>query len=222
MKLSKYIAYLFLSCELSVQCAASLQPHERWWDSNVDSMMTQFTQWFGDISSLSRIQARRHIKKEQYKTVLDVACSLGTDFWGFQQDGINIAYLGMDVSPKFVELAQSKHIPVIQGNIENIQCKDSSFEVCYVRHILEHLPYYNKAITELIRVARSEVLIVFFIKPSEYSDTFSVALDRNSLLYYNCYSTSKLTEFVFNDPKVASIEWEGVDGNEIILHIYLK
>lgn len=222
MKLNKYIAYLFLYGGLCVQCAASLQPHERWWDTNVDSMMPQFTQWFGDMSSLSRIQARRHIKKEQYKTVLDVACSLGTDFWGFQQDGINIAYLGMDVSPKFVELAQSKHIPVIQGNIEDIQCKDSSFEVCYVRHILEHLPYYEKAITELIRIARSEVLIVFFIRPSDSFDSFSVSLDHNSTLYYNCYNTAKLIEFVFNNSKVDSVEWEGVDGNEIILHIYLK
>jgi ubiquinone/menaquinone biosynthesis C-methylase UbiE len=222
VRFSFYIVYVFLCSFLMAQCSIPLKTHERWWDANVETMMLQFEQWFGDCSSTSRVQARQHIKKQGYKTILDIPCSLGTDFWGFQQDGIAIAYLGIDISPKFVELALSKHIPVLQGDIKHIPCKDSSFEVCYVRHILEHMPYYEDAFDELIRVARSEVLVIFFIRPQEYPDTFSVVLDHNSVLYYNCYNRTKLSEYVLRNHKVASLEWDDVDGKEIMLHIYLK
>lgn len=222
MKLSIYLVIVFLCSSSIIQCNIKLKPHERWWDANAETMMSQFEQWFGNCSSYSRILAREHIKNQQYKTVLDIPCSLGTDFFGFQQDGTAVAYLGIDISPKFVELAQAKHIPVLQGDIKDIPCGDSSFEVCYARHILEHMPSYQEALDELIRVARSEVLVVFFIRPHEYPDTFSVVLDRNSLLYHNCYNSIQLCEYVLTNPKVASLEWEDVDGKEIMLHIYLE
>lgn len=222
MKFRKYITYVFLWSQLNIQCAVSMQPHECWWDANTESMGQYFEQWFGDCNSSSRVLARKYIKREQYRTILDIACSLGTEFVGLQQDGMSIAYLGMDISPKLVELAQKKHIPAIQGSIENIPCDDSSFDICYARHILEHLPYYEKAINELIRVAKKEVLIVFFIKPNDAMDTFTVNLDHNHLLYANHYNRDKLEYFVDCNAKVKTVKWEDVDEKEAILHIYVK
>ena len=223
MKLRYCVLVLCLCIKLCAHGALSLQSHERWWDENAATMVPQFMQWFGDSSSISRVLVRQHIKRECYKTVLDIPCSLAVDFEGFQQDETFIAYLGMDISPKLVDLAQSKHIPAMQASIENIPCKDSSFEVCYARHILEHHPYYENALRELIRVARFEVIVVFFMAPVEhYDDQFLVSLNDDCLLYYNCYNRSKMNDFLLHHAKVSAIEWQDVDGKEVILRIYLN
>jgi glycosyltransferase involved in cell wall biosynthesis len=200
----------------------TLKCHEQWWENNVERMMQTFAGWLGDISSPSRVQARTHIRKKNYTSVLDIPCSLATDFWGFQQDGTSIDYLGIDITPKLIKLVQDKNVPVRQGSIEDIPCKDSSYDVCYVRHMLEHLSYYEKAIAELIRVARQEVLVIFFIKPGAASDKIYSSSEMGSLLYHNYYNRQKFENYVLSHKKVTSCEWEDVNENEVMLHIYLK
>lgn len=194
-------------------CDIVLKPHEDWWEKNVEEVMPTFAGWLGDSSSASRVQARMHIGRQHYTSVLDIPCGLATDFFGFQQDGMVIEYVGMDITPKLIRLAEDKKVPVMQGDIEEIPCKDSSFDVCYVRHILEHLTYYDKAITELIRVAAKEVLIVFFIKPGEEADKVTYITSMGSLLYHNCYNRKKMEEYITGNEKVRSYEWEEEDGN---------
>jgi ubiquinone/menaquinone biosynthesis C-methylase UbiE len=205
-----------------VLCDVSLKPYEQWWEKNVDSLMSEFAQWLGDTSDPSRLKARRHIQVRNYRSILDIPCGLATDFYGFRRDAVDIEYMGMDITPKLIKFAQDNNVPVRQGNIEAIACEDSSFDVCYARHILEHLAYYESAVAELIRVAKKEVLIVFFIKPTEASDTYTLNFDRDCLLYANHYNRQKLQNFVLSNAKVASIEWEDVDAKDIILHVYLK
>lgn len=222
MDFGKFVLGFLLSSCLFAHCEVTLRPHEEWWEKNLEAMKPLFAQWFGGCSSPSRIKARQHIRAQHYKTILDIPCSFATDYLGFQQDGIVIEYLGIDIAPTFIKLAQEKNIPAQQGSIEDIPFPDSSFDVCYSRHILEHLSGYEKAIQELVRVARCEVLIVFFIKPTVEPDNFSLSSDHNSLLYFNRYNRRTLEEYVLSNAKAKAVAWEDVNDKEVILHIYLN
>lgn len=209
-------------CYLIVQCEVSMKLHEQWWEKNFATMDKLYAQWFGGILSPSRVKARKHIQARQYKSVLDIPCSFATEYEGFKYDGIDVKYLGVDISQSFVKAVRTKNIPVLQGNIRDIPRPDSSFDICYCRHMLEHLAGYEVAVDELIRVARCEVLIIFFIKPTAAPDNFSLSLDNNSLLYFNHYNRHALEEYVLRNPKTSEIEWQDVDDKEVLLHIYLN
>jgi len=211
---------LLLTSSLS---ALEQKPHELWWENVLEKEISLevFESWLGSQNVPSRIAVREHIKQKGYSSLLDIPCGLCIDYFGFQKDGIPIDYLGMDITPKLVNRAQKMNIKALLGSIEEIPLPDKSVEICHARDILEHLDSYEKAISELIRVAKKEVLIGFFIAPSPKKEhRISPAMINNFLLYHNEYSKSLLTAFILNHPRVEKMEWEFVD-KETILHVYL-
>lgn len=209
------------------QCHAEPQKeHEKWWTENTPKMFDTFDGWLGDTNSTSRVLAREHIKKMDYKTILDVPCGTCTEYLGYKQEEMPIAYTGLDITAYLVNRAKKMGINAVEGSIEKIPFKDSSFEIVYSRHILEHLDYYELALNEAIRVAKNEVLVVFFINPSTTApDSISRAPYNGAILYHNRYNRDKLNAFVTKNPKVKSTKWEDIGGianDESFLHIYLK
>lgn len=197
--------------------------YEEWWEQclgNSVSMQT-FASWLGDANSPSRVAMRKHVRLRGYKNLLDIPSGLCIDFFGLKQDKMAVRYTGVDVCQKLIKSAQSLGIQVIQGSIENIPSNASKFDIVYSRHILEHLPYYEKAVNELIRVAQKEVLIVFFIKLGA-ADIFNYSICDGHPLYHNHYNKQKFENFVKSNKKVASLEWETVNDKEEIVHIYLS
>lgn len=203
-------------------CAEPLKVHELWWTNNVDSQMNIFQNWLGDEEAPSRIHARDYINKKGYKTILDIPCGLCTEYFGYKKDNINIAYCGMDITEKLILRAQSLGVPVLQGTIEKIPFPDSYFDICYARHILEHLSSYEQALSELIRTAQKEVLVIFFIVPHEGDNFINLTLCDGCYVYHNTYNKSQLESFVFTHPKVENICWEKIGSQEEMLHIYLN
>ncbi len=247
MKNGSVLIPLLLSCLFNF-LPAGMKEHEIWWEKNLDLDIpySMFAEWLGDEDSPSRRAMRRHVAVCDYQSILDAAAGLGVDYLGFKKEGVNIEYQGLDITPKLVLLAQEKEIPIMLGNIEKLPFPDSFFDICYARHILEHLDYYKTAINQMIRVAREEVLIIFFIPPKEgEEDLISLGLVKDNLLYHNAYSKEKLEKFILSDPKVDHINWEFVENkvvvetevvvddqvvieskviekHEMILHIYLN
>jgi len=200
----------------------AVEEYEIWWEKCLENNVSiaTFEGWLGDIYSTSRVAMRRHVVQKNYKSILDVPSGLCIDYFGFKHDGITIDYQGVDITPKLVALAQKQNLPVIVGDIKSLPFQDNKFDICYARHILEHLSSYEQAINELIRVAKKEALITFFIQPQE-TQSISSAYYNDHLLYHNTYCRPALERFVLSNPKVSKLEWEYVDGREIILHIYL-
>ena len=219
----------FLSLTLLVVCALTvranelnLKPHEQWWEKNVDAQLGTFAQWLGDINADSRVKMRKYISSKGYKSILDIPCGLCTEFYGYERDGIAIDYYGVDITPKLVSRAKSLVLNVIRGSIEEIPFEDSSIDVCYARHILEHLDYYEKAVNDLIRVASKEVIVIFFIKPPiDKFDDIRPGMIDGALLYHNVYNRSKIEQFLNSNIKVIRTEWQDLNPNEVALHIYV-
>ncbi len=202
----------------------AMKPHEQWWENSLGSQvsMTTFSQWLGDINAPSRIAFRKHLKTKEYTSILDIPCGLCIDFYGIKHDNLVIDYYGIDITKKLVERAHAQEINVQQGSIEKIPMQDASIDVAYARHILEHLDYYEKAVDELVRVAKREAIIVFFITPTDEPDIINLSTCDGSLLYHNHYNKQNLIEYVRSLDAVQDIQWEEVSENESILHIYLE
>jgi ubiquinone/menaquinone biosynthesis C-methylase UbiE len=197
--------------------------HEIWWEENLDKEVSLevFQNWLGDVDSPSRLEMRRHVLRMGYESIVDIPCGLCIDYSGFKKDGISIDYLGIDITPKLVGIAQKKNINAIQGSIENIPKSDSSFDMAYARHILEHLDDYRLALFELIRVAKKEVFITFFIQPKEGENNIDLALCNHQYLYHNTYNKREIESCLESHEKVKRYEWQDL-GKEVILHIYLN
>lgn len=210
-------------CIHSTETLIQHQEHEIWWENALGECATfdTFESWLGDENAPSRSAMRRTVLEKDYRSILDIPCGICMDYYGLKSHGINIQYLGMDITPKLIRLAEQQEIPAVLGSIESIPLSDSSFDLVYARHILEHLSGYELALNELVRVAKREVLIVFFIKPNDSEeDEIKAPLIDGYPIYHNCYSRSRLEERLKAYQKVTSWTWETVSANEEILHLY--
>ena len=216
--MTKALILILVSILISGNAWEKLKNYESWWQKNLENstQYETFDSWLGDADSPQRKALREHAIARSYSSILDAACGLCIEYDGLKKDGIDIEYQGLDITPKLVERANSRGIPVVLGSIENIPFEDRTFDLAYGRHILEHLEYYELALAELIRVAKKEVFISFFIDPST-AEEIKLTLCDGGVLYHNVYEKTKLERFILNHPKVRSIEWD-----ESILHIYLN
>lgn len=224
MKKHIFLIVLFISqCYSQISChnkKIAMQSYEQWWqfalnlDENPD---------FAGGDGESRKKVREYVATTKYTSILDIPCGRGLDYILFRKMDLTIDYIGIDITPKLVEHTKEIGLDTIQGSIEQIPMNDCAVDICYARHILEHLPYYKKAINELIRVARQEVLIVFFISPSNKPDFINPTVCDDYLLYHNYYNKEQISRFILSQQRVKRIEWESVDNTEeSILHIFLK
>lgn len=141
-----------------------------WWNKNVEARIHDFKSWVGDFNQPSKVYCRKYIADSQYKSMIDCGCGLATDYFGLKYDGYEIAYMGMDSCKYIVNSNIENGIPMIEAELESdFPIIDNAYDVVYCREVLEHLSYYEKTISEFIRVASKEVMVVFFIKPlNEY------------------------------------------------------
>lgn len=224
MKHTLFLSSVLALVSLYSPLYSARQEASGWWDYCLGNTVPyeRFAQWLGDIDAPSRLAARKYIALKKYASVLDVPSGLCIDYFGFKKDHISTAYQGLDFSTKLVSLAQRNGIQVTLGDIEQMPFEDNSFDLVYCRHILEHLTYYEQAIKEAIRVAKKEVLIVFFIKPHEKDDIIDKSVLDGHTVYHNTYSQNKFARYVLSHEKVDRIVWENVNDKENIAHIILK
>jgi len=205
--------------------ASTAVRHELFWEYH--DTWYNFESWSQTYYLPSSKKAREHCIKQRYLSMLDVGCGACPEYYGFKSDGYEMYLWGIEVTPRLLAFAVSKNLPVQQGNAEKIPFDDACYDVVYARHLLEHLRYYKKALKEMIRVAKKEVLIVFFLEPDDMPDNLDYKLQEKSALFNNRYNKTKLEEYVRGLPRVKNFAWEILEktvpeGNEAILHIYLE
>jgi SAM-dependent methyltransferase len=93
------------------------------------------------------------------KTIIDIGCGNG---YFLQQ------VAAFDTQGKYelhaCDVMASKHlgerIAYHQGNIESLPFADKSFDVVTCHHTIEHIPSPHRAVAELKRIARKQILLV--------------------------------------------------------------
>ena len=139
-------------------------------------------------------------------TVLDVACgtAVNHETWNLMQ--VKHQYIGLDSTQALLDEAGQRYcddIQLVKGFAQDLPFQDNQFDIIVIRHLLEHLHEgYAKVIREGLRVAKKELIVVFFLDPSDQEA--DLIEERNSGIaehpyithHWNIYSWLKFTQFV--------------------------
>jgi len=200
-----------------------MQIHKHtWWDNNLPNPETfnTFIGWLGDDNAESRIWFRNYLKENPYySSVIDVGCGPAIDHLAYPKHDINIKYIGVDSSVYLNQRNTSLGIDMIKADAHDIPVQDSSYDIAYSRHVLEHQPDFRANLKELIRIGSKLAVHVFFIKPGD-TERMDYASEMN--LWHNRYKTSDIEAFLLSNPKVESFKWHDVTNQENILIVKLK
>lgn len=158
------------------------------------------------------------IKRKKGKvSVLDIGCGTGMDYESFKKYKLKVDYTGLDAVPAILNNAQRRYRKgnFLLGEIENLPFPNNSYDIVFTRHVLEHLPGYKKAISELFRVARHIIIIDFFITPTDKPDNirmhyFRIPSEKFCWIkvYQNYYHKKKLLNYInlFKPQKIEIFE----------------
>lgn len=89
------------------------------------------------------------------KTTLDVGCGRG-HWLNFISEKTNLDITGCDLYDS-VKLNRGKYV---KGNIENLPFENDSFDIVTSHHTIEHVLNPEKAVSELKRVTKKQLIIV--------------------------------------------------------------
>jgi len=136
-------------------------------------------------------------------TVLDAACGSCVNYEVFKNHHVQCSYTGLDRTEKLLDEARRRYggeITFVKGFVQEIPLPDESQDIVILRHILEHLEEgYELAIKDALRVAKKEVIAVFFLTPNtgETDQLEQSSPDENGCTYWwNTYSWNKFVRFV--------------------------
>lgn len=101
------------------------------------------------------------VKNLEPETLLDCGCGEGFVSEVLLTEMPTLQITGFDVLPESVELAQLRNprANFSTGSIYDIDHEDNSFDVAVSFEVLEHLHEADKALAELVRVAKNYVVL---------------------------------------------------------------
>jgi len=193
-----------------------MERHESWWETNLDAdtyihnntlypapSKETFETWMGDHNDKDRILVRDHMV--EYDSVLDAGCGAAPEHNVIDAD----KYHSMDITQKLVDYNVSRGIKCKQGSLMNMPYEDNSFDVVISRHVTEHMAEIETPLKELIRVAKKQVLLSFFLDPIDL-DWHRIKLDNagtDGEIYHNQYSIRIIEQILNSSDKVVSYQW---------------
>lgn len=128
------------------------------------------------------------------ESFLDVGCGGGITYESIIKLGRDIDYMGIDYSEKFINACKEMFPQAKWGISEatKLKEKNSSFDVVYLRNMLENCHYYDVPIKEAFRVARRLVIMTFW-QPLQNTDRLVQLGDRT---WGNNYGKRKFFKFL--------------------------
>ena len=182
--------------------------------------MDTFKNWVGDFKAESKIYFYDYLKNKNYKTILDVGCGDATLYDGLNNSNIDIEYTGVDSCNYFVNIGKNRNINILEADIRKINITDSTYDIVFARHIVEHQPDFETLFTEMIRLAKKECVHIFFIKP-KIGETI-INYDKKQDLYHNTFGYSNIVKFLSDNPKVKNFEFCNINEKENMLIMNLQ
>lgn len=135
--------------------------------------------------------------------VLDVGCGAG-HFYPFLKKIVkNMVYHGVDISDRYVDIAKKlfsgeKNASFSKGDIENLDASDNSYDVVICYQVLPFIPNYQKAVEELMRVAKKHIFIRLLLSDYTYIiKIFKKGFKKGAPYeYYNIYSEAEFLNYL--------------------------
>jgi ubiquinone/menaquinone biosynthesis C-methylase UbiE len=193
---------------------------QTWWDKNLPDRFDEFNSWIGDKNATSKVFCREIVKKNKYKTLADFGCGTATEFFAYKEEYPELRYVGIDSCEALVHRNRELGVTMLKADVNYTLLPDSSWEVSFSRHVLEHQPVFEDTLTEMIRVASKVAMHVFFIKPRREPE--AIGFDPSQDLYHNRYDTDEIESYLHLNEKVKRFEWMEISDTENLLMIYLE
>jgi len=95
--------------------------------------------------------------------VLEVACGTGWNIANFVDAGFN--YYGLDISETAIAkcIDKAPNEKFLNVSVDDLtRLKDGAFDIIYCASMLEHLKDHERALAELIRIARKHLFVTFY------------------------------------------------------------
>lgn len=116
--------------------------------------------------------SRRKLREllRQGESVLEIGCNGAVEYEGLRRYGPRVAYTGVDLAPGAVRAAQGLfpegtfRVGDVLGGLD---FPDRSFDTVFCRHLLEHLPDIDRALPEMLRLARDRIIVILFLPLEE-------------------------------------------------------
>ncbi len=130
----------------------------------------------------------------QPKKIVDIGCGRGYLLSLIHERFPEIELTGLDIKA----CHPNPPYTFVQGNIENLPFENNSFDLVLCNHTIEHLIHLSTCIHELIRVTKSNLLVVtpkqryFYYTLDEHVNFFYQAEQLTSLFPIKNYSIKNL------------------------------
>jgi len=135
-----------------------------------------------------RTSARRLLADILFKfgnSLLDVGCGPGALWLHLTPYKQHFSWMGVDVTREMMYAAHRffPDVPKCLADSGNLPFTNSSFDIVLLRHILEHLPQWlmEKTLSEAMRVARTVIVIDFYVSPTNSQISHSKRVGENFL-----------------------------------------
>ena len=153
--------------QMSYDSGAKMKLKESWRHWTADQARSFLRTGPEGKHHLSRQTAARLLRG--MSSVLDVGCGTGVMFELIRDRRLELDYLGVDVTERFLKVAR-KLYPDDRHRFRRISLYNLSklrrnFDAVLCRHVLEHLPDYAPAVQSLYSCARKKLILVFYLPP---------------------------------------------------------
>lgn len=101
------------------------------------------------------------IKPLKPKKILDAGCGEGFTIKNLSNNGIGEVLIGVEQSPEVIAMAKKINpgIKIKKGSVYSLPFKARSFDLVICTEVLEHLEQPEKALRELLRVSKRNVVV---------------------------------------------------------------
>ena len=177
--------------------------YERWWHESLSTRRPEFVSWLAqsDPSSRAAVAARvdaAHEATGQPVSVLECGPGIYLDHGLYWHERPYVRYQAVDVTPQIVADGVAQGLDVREGSVEALPFADASVDLVYCRHVLEHLPSYRQALSEMWRVCGREAVAVLW-RVHEHGPDDEILFDTVPDVpqtYHNRYSLKAISAYL--------------------------
>ncbi len=117
---------------------------------------------------LRRFIERWIVRREPVRSVLDVGANAGIEAWRLRAAGYRGSYAGVDSNRKALASARRElrglgGVSFVCADARRLPFPDREFDCVLAKDLLEHLPHYRTALSEMARTARRTVILGIFL-----------------------------------------------------------
>ena len=102
-------------------------------------------------------------------SLLEVGSGPGIEVEGLGQAGLldRVDYTGYDFTPELVAACRNAHRSCRFEQVDAQEMTDdAAYDIVWCRHVLEHVPDWERALRNVIRASREAALVSWFIRPA--------------------------------------------------------